>query len=244
MAAYVLTDTTTLVGGYNLSGSSNSLELSVEAEQLTATHFRSNGSNEYVGGLKDIEASLKGYWEAGASKPDELLFSNLAVIDVPVTFAQTSADGSVAYGFKSLQGDYSQFGDVGELAPFEASLWGRTSVLAKGNIIHSVETARTASGTGTGVQLGTVASGKRLVALLHVTAASGTTPSLTVTLQRDDNAGFTSPVTAHTFAAKSAVGYEAAEVLGPITPDDRYRITWAISGTSPSFNFAVFVGIG
>lgn len=32
-------------------------------------------------------------------------------------------------------------------------------------------------------------------------------------------------------------------VAGPITPDDRYRVTWTLTGTTPTARFAVAVGI-
>lgn len=79
--------------------------------------------------------------------------------------------------------------------------------------------------------------GKRTTArlTLSVTAASGTTPSLTVNIQtsRDGSTW----VTSGSFAAKTGVASEA-KVFGPL---DRYvRAQWAApTGTTPSFDFAI-----
>ena len=244
MAAFILQDCVVLGGGYDLSGSSNEIALSAEVEEKEVTSFASSGYREKIGGLKQATGTIKGYWEAGTAKPDTLLFNNLGVSDTIFSFAPDGTDGSSMYSMRTLQGDYS-FGEaIGEVLPFEANLFSRnTQGLVRSTIIHPKSTARTSTGTGTGRQLTTVSSSQTLVAVLHVVTVSGTTPSLTVTLQRDDNSGFTSPTTAATFTAATAVTSEWTTVAGPITPDDRYRVTWTISGTSPSFNFCVGVGI-
>jgi len=91
--------------------------------------------------------------------------------------------------------------------------------------------ARTTSGSGSAVftkDAGVV----RL--LLDVTAASGTTPSLTVTLEQSRDGSTWRTVSS--FAAKTTTGQEALSAGGL----DRYiRVSWAISGTTPSFTFSV-----
>ena len=69
---------------------------------------------------------------------------------------------------------------------------------------------------------------------LAVTAASGGTPSLTVTVQHSPDASTWAAVSA--FAAKTGTGSER-KVFGGL---DRYvRASWAITGTTPSFTFSV-----
>ena len=78
---------------------------------------------------------------------------------------------------------------------------------------------------------------------LHITAASGTTPTLVVKVQSDDNAGFTSATDRITFTSANSIGGQWSSVAGAVT-DDYWRVTWTVGGTSPSFTFVVALGIG
>jgi hypothetical protein len=130
---------------------------------------------------------------------------------------------------------------VGEVAPWDASAAG-SNPLVRGLSVHQSGSARTATGSGTAVDfLVGPSAGQIGYANLHVLSASGTTPSLTVTVQSDDNIGMSSPVTRGTFAAKTAVGGEAMEIASP--SNERYwRVGWTITGTTPSFLFLVTLG--
>jgi hypothetical protein len=65
-----------------------------------------------------------------------------------------------------------------------------------------------------------------------------------VLVQSDDNASFTSATTRISFTAETdaTAHYQWGSVAGAIT-DDYWRITYTVSGTGPSFNFAVAAGI-
>lgn len=90
--------------------------------------------------------------------------------------------------------------------------------------------ARTATGTGSAVE-----PGDRGVArlFLNVTAASGTSPTLNVTIQTsNDGSTWRS---AGTFTQATAVSSQRATFN-----IDRYvRATWTIAGTTPSFTFSI-----
>jgi hypothetical protein len=92
--------------------------------------------------------------------------------------------------------------------------------------------ARTASGSGTGVELGD-RSGIRLD--LAVTAASGTKPSLQVDLETSSDNATWRPVGG--FTALASTGTQRMSLGGL----DRFvRAVWTISGSgSPSFTFSV-----
>lgn len=70
---------------------------------------------------------------------------------------------------------------------------------------------------------------------LDVTAASGSTPSLTVLVE--DTLDGTNWNTVGTFAAKTAAGREVVNVTTPFA--DILRVSWTITGGTPSFTFAV-----
>ena len=70
---------------------------------------------------------------------------------------------------------------------------------------------------------------------LDVTAASGTTPSMTVSIETREGAADT-PATVASFAAKTGVASERKRFTG-LSKECRYVAT--ISGTTPSFTFAL-----
>lgn len=105
-------------------------------------------------------------------------------------------------------------------------------VLVMDDVTLHASATRTATGNGTAVALGDKAA---LRLLLDVTAASGTTPSVTVTVETSFD-GSTNWLSLGSFAAKTAVASERKTFGGC----DRYvRVTWTISGTTPSFTFSV-----
>jgi hypothetical protein len=92
--------------------------------------------------------------------------------------------------------------------------------------------ARTATGQGAAVALGDRGT---LRLLLDVTAASGTGPTLDVTVETSFD-GATGWRSLGTFAQKTAVASERKSFPGC----DRYvRATWTVGGTTPSFTFSV-----
>lgn len=93
--------------------------------------------------------------------------------------------------------------------------------------------ARTASGSSAAA--GGMTSRTTLRVQLNVTAASGTSPSLTVVLE--DTVDGTNWNTIGTFAAKTAAGREVINVTAPFT--ETVRATWTITGTTPSFTFSI-----
>ena len=90
--------------------------------------------------------------------------------------------------------------------------------------------ARTASGNGNAIEVGD----KGVARLrLNVTAASGTTPTLNVTIQTSHDG--TTWRSAGTFTQATAVSEQRAT----FNIDRFVRPTWAIGGTTPSFNFTI-----
>lgn len=100
--------------------------------------------------------------------------------------------------------------------------------------------ARTTSGNSGLVTIdASQAPAERLLSLhVHVTAASGTTPSLalTVTWSNDGTNFVASEVAADSFTAITATKETIKEftIRGGF-----YRVEWVITGTTPSFTFAV-----
>lgn len=241
MAHFVLLTPKVYYDSYDVTGDCKSVSLDIGVNEVDDNCFGSTWE-QVLAGLKNASGSFDGSLELTDNGQDETMFSNLGVAERTVSAVGQQEDGNVGYSFKSIQAAYSVLGAHGEAAPFSGSFAG-SSQMFRGQEMLSSATARTATGTGTGQNLGAVTSAQRLYAALHVVSASGTTPSMTVTVESDDNSGFTSAVTRLTFTAATARTSEWKYVAGPIT-DTHYRVRYTISGTSPSFNAFALVGIG
>lgn len=241
----VLLDCRLYVDGADLTGYSNKAEMSASAANLDRTTFGSGGYKERVGGVFDGKAMLEGFWQAGdLSQPDDMWWANLGVSTVPLTGVPTGGNvGDLAYLTRGLADDYKFGAKHGDLVAWSAQLDTNWPV-ARGKIMHPQGTARTTTGNGTGVQLGAVSAVQRMYACLHVLSIAGTaTPSITVKLQSDTSNAFAAPTDRITFNAATALGGQASSVLGAVT-DTWWRVVWTITGTTPSFLFAVSAGIG
>lgn len=134
-------------------------------------------------------------------------------------------------------------GTVGDMHRFDWKGETGQSPLIHTGVLMAAKAARTSSSnSGTAQQLGAVGASQRIWAALHVFAASGTTPSLAVTVKSDNSVGFGSPTTQITFTSATTATSEVKSTAGAIT-DDYWRVDWTISGTTPSFTFAVAIGI-
>jgi hypothetical protein len=245
VAKTVLTNVRCFAVGVDLTGNSNKIELSSEVEAKETTNYNSSGYKEVVGGLASAEISGEGQWEAGdETKVDDASWAQLGGVGPwSISANNSAAVGDLAYFTQALRADYKLGDEVGEVAPWTStakSSWP----LVRGQFAHPPGTARTASGTGTGLELGAVAAKKRLYASLHVLSVAGTTPSITARVESDDNSGFTSATTRLTFTAATAVGGQILRSDGTAITDTWWRVAWTISGTSPSFLFAAALGIG
>jgi hypothetical protein len=245
MAKTVLTNVRTFAVGVDLTGNSNKIELSSEVDAKESTNYGSNGWKEVVGGLAKAEISGEGQWEAGdPGKVDDASWAQLGGVGPwSISANNSAAVGSLAYFTQALRSEYKLFADVGEVAPWTGtakSSWP----LVRGQFAHPPGTARTATGTGTALQVGAVAAGKRLYAALHVLSVAGTAaPTITARVESSVDNTFAAPTTRLTFAAATAIGGQALRTDGTAITDAWWRIAWTISGTTPSFMFAASLGI-
>ena len=241
MGVQILKDCKLWLAGFDLSGDMNALALDFGAELQDNSVF-GDDTRSRAGGLKTVTFAHEGFWNGGADKVDDVLFGRLGLADEVMSVApETGADGETAYVLRSVLGEYAPGGSVGEMLAFSVRGESGQGPLVRGTIMHNA--ARAASGNGVARQLGAVGATQRLYTTLHVVAASGTMPTLDVTVESDDGSGFPSPTTRVTFAQATAIGAEwASAIAGPIT-DDWWRIVYTIGGTGPSFTFIVIIGI-
>ncbi|MGW4102309.1 hypothetical protein [Streptomyces sp. NPDC004976] len=244
MAKTVLLDVRTFAGGLDLTGVSNKIELSTEVEDKETTNYGSQGWKEHLGGLASAELSGEGQWEAGdPSKVDDASWSQLGGVGAwSVSANNIAAVGGLAYLMRALRADYKVGEAVGEVAPWTSTAKSNWPLI-RGVFAHPPGTARAATGSGTGQELGAVTAGQRLYAALHVLSVAGTTPSLTVEVESSADDTFASPTTRLAFDAAAAVGGQILRTDGTAITDTWWRVAWTISGDTPSFLFAATLGI-
>jgi hypothetical protein len=239
----VLTNARIFANGADLTGYANKVDLNAEVAELDATTFGSGGWEAVAAGLHSGTVNVEGLWSStDLTHPHGLLQGSLGSDIIYTVCPSTPAVGGLAWVFKAVQSKYMVGASVGELVKFTGG--GKLDTpLAPGFALHAPGTARSSSGSGTGVQIGAVSALQRMWCNLHVLSVSGTsTPTITVKLQSDDNSSFTSATDQITFTGATAVGAQASYVAGAIT-DDWWRITWTITGSTPSFLLIVSAGI-
>lgn len=247
MAKQVLLNVRTFAGGADLTAQSNKIEFGVEVEDKDATPYRpvgQGGWKEILGGLAVASITGSGQWEAGdPSMVDDATWAALnGRSPVPWTICPVAAEvGGLAYATTALTTSYKQGEAVGEVAPWEATASG-SGLATRGTVMHPPGTPVTATGDGTGLELGALAAGQRMLAVLHVLSASGTAPELTVAVESDVDNTFSAPTTRGTFALANSPGGQALPVAGPVT-DTWWRLSWVVAGGTPSFLFVASLGI-
>jgi hypothetical protein len=238
MAARVDTSASIWVDAVDLTSLSTQYGIDNTADVLDATTFGSGGSRARLVGLKDGKAEVTGFWDSSA---DAVLFGTvLGSAAKVVTLAEGSIEGSPAFVMQGVESQYSQFGKIGDITPFKATLTGAGAYgVPRGKVTLASTSITTTGAKGTAVQLGAVAAGKYLYAAVHCFAA-GTT--VTIKIQSDDNIGFTTPTDVATLSAITAVGGTwMTRVAGPIT-DTYFRVN--VSSITGTFQLASAIAIG
>ncbi len=238
MAVEKLYDGHIWLAQFNLSGYSNQVDVSYEAEALDGTVFGSETRLNYSG-LKSWSMNASGFWEAGVTPGttiDPNVFNMIGAAAIPLTVAPKSTEGTTAFLMKAIQPSFNFFGQLGELTPFSLSC--SPSNYGTRGFVSIAATSRAASANGSNSELGALSSTQRLAATLHVSAFTGT--SLDVVIESDDNSGFTTPTTRLTFTQATGLTSEWKDAAGPIT-DTYFRAKCTFVGTS--FTALVAVGI-
>jgi hypothetical protein len=132
-------------------------------------------------------------------------------------------------------------GAIGDKASF-AMTFRQDLVTVLNGQLASTLAARTSTANGTILTMTGPTASQRLYAGLHITAASGSTPTLDVTIESAALVGFGSPTTRITFTQAAAAGWQFSSVAGAVT-DGFWRAVFTIGGSSPSFTVAVFLGV-
>lgn len=237
MAAEILRNAGIWIREFDLQGSMNAVTLEMAVDSQECTAFGA-GARQYAIGLPRVPLSISGYPKN--DDDDAALFGLAGLTDLPVTIATHKTIGAVAFVGKFLSGGYSSVYDVANVRTFQGSGELSDRSFGRGRILHLGDAVDT-TGDGDGQLLRAISANRRAYATLHVTAVDGTTPTLDVIIESDDNSGFTTAVTRATFAQVEEPGGQLVAISGAIT-DTYWRASWTVGGTSPEFSFAIALG--
>lgn len=217
----------------HMSGQIDSWTASYE-QGLSDTTVVLSGGTQFIPGLLNGSLSISGFFDPETgSLYHELRQSRNQLNPLVTTVAPEGlTEGSTAFltiGNKSEMSVDSNVQDAVTLTtsvqPDQGADWG---VLLHAHAEETTTADGTAFDNGAGTSNGAVAS-------LHVTSASGTTPTLDVLIEHSPDDGVYS--TLGTFQQLTDVGHEFLRISGDV--DQFVRATWTIGGTDPAFTFAV-----
>jgi len=230
-------DTVFLHDQYNLTSSLDSTSIDRSIAVLDTTVFGLD-SRTYTPGQKDGSVSVEGFADPAAAGIDTILTNSFGSASTSVTVSLGQTFGSNAYLMDAIENQYSTSSSVIELVRITGEYQAAQDGVDAGVLICPVTTV-TASSTCDKLNRGAgITSSSGAVAIIHVTAVSGTDPTLDAVVQMDTLNAFTSPTPLITFAQATAVTSQRVEVA---TSAEQYiRLSYTIGGTdTPTFTIAV-----
>ncbi|MBE9509134.1 MAG: hypothetical protein IMY86_13940 [Chloroflexi bacterium] len=244
MAIYVSKDLKYLVDGYDLSPAINELTLDASFDAPESTCYGSSSRTRASGGLADTRISFHGFWDANTAsfKIDDVMDAARGTKKNAMVCPKSKTEGDPGYITQNIVTAVAPItGSVGEIIGITSEAAGAEEIV-RGIIMASEVEAEDPGSTGTIRELGAVTATQRVYAQLQVYAASGTLPTMDVTVKSDAAESFLSPTTQLTFTQATGVVAEWKSKAGAIT-DTWWRVDFAIADTTPKFTFIVTVGI-
>jgi len=224
---------------YNLTSSLDSVSIDRSIAALDTTVFGLD-SRTYTPGQKDGTISVEGFADPAATGIDTILTNSFGGASTLVTMTTNgTAAGSNAYLMDAIENQYATSSSVSELVRITGEYQAAQDSIDAGVLLIPITTAGSGGVDGATHDRGAGATAPNgFVALFHVTAASGTDPTLDMTIQTDEYSDFTSPTALTTFTTATATSAQRSEIN--VTIERYVRVTYTIGGTdTPSFTFVV-----
>lgn len=246
MSIQAITGGEVLFGSLAMSPFTGSVMYSGSVAMQTANVHGGGGFARSYPGLKSYMQEITGFADYAAGAVSAVVNNSSLGAQTPLAIfpdnnGASTAGNPVAFSRVLLKTLVEPGGAVGEMATFSMSTESDTAQVE--GLTAMPLTAYTATTNGSVQTMTGPTSGKSLYAALFVTTVSGTTPSLTATVQSAATVGFGSPTTRGTFTAMTAAGSQwLTPVAGPIT-DGFWRVVFTISGTTPSFTACAVIGV-
>lgn len=244
MAVFTQVAASVCVDTMNLAGFCDELELSASADEKDVTTFTAGGWRTKIAGLAQSSLKASGFQDYATTGVDVQFpisgIGGASVQTVSVGAGTAIVVGDPAFMSSGFLNEYEPLsGAVGDPARFSFG-WAGNGRLVRGANLHP-SAARTASGNGTAVAFVTPTATQSLFASFHILSVTGA-GTITLTVQTDDNAGFTTPTTRITSTAFAAVGRQFTSLAGALAGETHVRVIWTIAGfTSVTFEAAAGV---
>jgi hypothetical protein len=191
---------TILFDRFDLSGALNQVGLPLTAEEKDFTNFASRGWKEGRVGIIGGEWSMTGFNDALLTEAP-LWDQITSRTHVPLVVSETNpmAVGDIVWSTWVRKTSFKRDNPVGEPSRFDATFTTDKSVLRGKCLGYGDEVS--ATGNGTGQNLGAVSTTQTVVAVLQVLAVGSGTPNMVVKVQSDGDNTFGSAADQITFAA-------------------------------------------
>lgn len=242
MAKEVIKNASLFLHSANLASNTNSVEFSASAEKVVSTNFASGGWEESLQGIRTTELSCDLMLESAAEPEATLsaLVENATDVSFSVTKTYPPATEDVCW-FATVVALYITFKAVlGDL--WRGSMkFGNRAAAVRGYVVE-YNADRTATGVSASCTMPAAAATDRVWISVHVTAATGTLPTLDLVLESDALDTYGSPTTRITVPQFTAVGSYITYIAGAVT-DVEYRVSATVGGTLPHFTYMVAMGI-
>lgn len=242
MAKFVLTNAKVFYGGRDLSGELSSVDLVCSVDTPESTAF-GDLSHRRLPGVLDVAASHNGWWDAvsAADSLDKDLFDKIGAARELMSLSPDGGEvGEIGFSFFCLAATYAPGGSHGEVFSFDVAVVGDGPCI-RGDVMENGVFTVTVGGTTN--NLGAVDALETIYSSVHVVAASGTTPTLDVTVESDVADAFVGAETLRmTHPQFTTVGFDRQTLVGAIT-DDWWRLLITIGGAGPSFTIFATLGI-
>jgi len=226
--------------GKQAACSMNTINMEAELDEVETTTLCST-IKDYIPGLAEVTIEMEGFFDTNTASPattlEALLEARFGQV-FPVTFAPEGGGqvGDAQYMLNGFLQDYKLENTVDEAASLELT-FRCTSAMARGRVLHTDAAAVTATGNDAGSVNNGAATTNGGVAVLQVSAVSGTSPTLVVTIQHSVNGTVWTDLAS--FPSQNAVNGEYLVIPAGTTVNQYLRTRWVVGGTTPSFNFNV-----
>jgi len=196
----VIKNGTIILGGYNVSGQHNTVDLTVSADMLDKTVFNSSFRKRKAG-LSDVSFTHSGFF--GTTDTDKQIYDRVGSSDAPCTVCPNT--GSVqgrAFMFDNVWSEYTLGGSIGDLLSFNGACAGAGPIVRG---LLGINKAIAASTQSTALNLGVGATTDYIMANLHIT--SFTSGPHKADLVGSCSSGFGSKSTFLSFTATGITAY-------------------------------------
>ncbi|MFM2078534.1 MAG: hypothetical protein RJA49_2424 [Actinomycetota bacterium] len=227
-----------LLSGIDSTASWTSMEFGVDVATRDSTTFGTVPFATAVPSIRSLVCNLDGFQDFAAGALDEWLRANVGGTVVATLAPLSGAVGTVAAISRGVLGGYRPINAaVGDIPAVQVVVNPGGTPVAEGLVVQASTTPVTVTASTVGQQIGAISAAQNVFAAIHVLSVAGTaSPSISAQIQSGPTLGGAYVNRGAAGAALTAVGGQwlSTALAAPVT-DTFWRVTWTITGTTPSF---------